>query len=254
MKWVFIIFVGLFHINSAQSEDLYLQSDFWCPYTCDPKDQNHQGYIIDIAREVFEQKGITVHYAIVPWARSLVMTQHNSQFASPGSAQDEGEGLIIPEVKIGVSENSYIVKKIRNLDIQSIEDLTDKRLGVVKGYQYWPELDDYINSAVSGVHLLHGSDPLEKGLRMLESDHLDVIVDDSNVVRSTAKRLNFQDDIKFISPNQKGVDLYISFSPKDGVGEKYAKILSDGILNLRKSGQLQNILAKYNLKDWVDKS
>lgn len=42
----------------------------------------------------------------------------------------------------------------------------------------------------------------------------------------------------------------IAFSPALPQSEKYAEILSAGIAELRKSGELKQILSKYGLEDW----
>jgi len=43
-------------------------------------------------------------------------------------------------------------------------------------------------------------------------------------------------------------DIYIAFSPKNPNSKKYAKILSDGMLEIKRSGELQKILDKYSIK------
>ncbi|QTA83556.1 Uncharacterized protein dnl_59690 [Desulfonema limicola] len=46
--------------------------------------------------------------------------------------------------------------------------------------------------------------------------------------------------------------IYIAFSPVNPESSKYARILSQGIIELREKGRLQQILGKYHLKDWKD--
>ncbi|SFV56538.1 ABC transporter, periplasmic domain [hydrothermal vent metagenome] len=45
-------------------------------------------------------------------------------------------------------------------------------------------------------------------------------------------------------------NVYLAFSPNNPHSKEYAKILSEGINTLRKSGELDKILAKYGLHDW----
>jgi len=44
--------------------------------------------------------------------------------------------------------------------------------------------------------------------------------------------------------------LYIAFSPKNPKSKEYAKLITDGIEQMRLSGELSQILAKYKLTDW----
>lgn len=44
--------------------------------------------------------------------------------------------------------------------------------------------------------------------------------------------------------------MYIAFSPAISQSKEYARILSEGVDTLRKSGELKTILKKYGLDDW----
>ena len=46
------------------------------------------------------------------------------------------------------------------------------------------------------------------------------------------------------------VDVYIACSPNKPNSIVYTKLLSEGIVDLRKTGELQKTLEKYALKDW----
>lgn len=45
-------------------------------------------------------------------------------------------------------------------------------------------------------------------------------------------------------------NLYIAFSNKDPEAAKLARLLDEGIQNLRKTKKLNAILAKYGIEDW----
>ena len=44
--------------------------------------------------------------------------------------------------------------------------------------------------------------------------------------------------------------IYIAFSPKRADSQRYARMLSEGVVQLRRTGRLAVILSKYGLKDW----
>ncbi|MEK2644629.1 transporter substrate-binding domain-containing protein [Bdellovibrio sp. BCCA] len=58
--------------------------------------------------------------------------------------------------------------------------------------------------------------------------------------------------LKNARPNLKDSEpfLYVGFSPNNPKSKIYAKILNQGIDDLRRSGELRRILEKYNLEDW----
>ncbi|THB75581.1 MAG: hypothetical protein D6B28_00005, partial [Gammaproteobacteria bacterium] len=106
-------------------------------------------------------------------------------------------------------------------------------------------------SSDSKVISIAGNDPLERLIKMLIVKRVDAILEDHAVFSYTANRIGFTDYRYAGDDKSDPVDnkLYIAFSPATRSNE-YAKLLSKGISNLRKSGELSRILAKYGLKDW----
>ena len=64
-----------------------------------------------------------------------------------------------------------------------------------------------------------------------------------NVLIAARKRISFVFD--------HFEKIYIAFSPQKPESHKLAKILSEGMLKLRESGKLEEILNKYGLSDWI---
>jgi len=44
--------------------------------------------------------------------------------------------------------------------------------------------------------------------------------------------------------------IYIAFSPKRADSQRYARMLSEGVVPLRRTGRLAVTLSKYGFKDW----
>ena len=126
-------------------------------------------------------------------------------------------------------------------------------LGTISGYDYG-DLNPYIASqlrAGSGkVEEMHGNDALQANLRKLMDHRLDVLVEDQLVVEYAARKLGVDKRLKpagTVDPRNKAG---IAFSAKDPNAEEYARILSTGILELRRSGALKPILRRYAVPDW----
>jgi polar amino acid transport system substrate-binding protein len=56
--------------------------------------------------------------------------------------------------------------------------------------------------------------------------------------------------IKLAGQGSEIAYIYIAFSPKRADSQRYARTLSAGVVQLRRTGQLAVILSKYGLKDW----
>ena len=55
---------------SNPRQRVVIAADPWCPHNCEAGSE-HEGYMIDIAREAFGLAGIDVEYVNMSWARAL---------------------------------------------------------------------------------------------------------------------------------------------------------------------------------------
>ena len=79
---------------------------------------------------------------------------------------------------------------------------------------------------------------------------IDAIVDNEAVILHVARRMGVNDQIKLAGHGSEIAYIYIAFSPKRADSQRYARMLSAGVVQLRRTGQLAVILSKYGLKDW----
>ncbi len=97
---------------------------------------------------------------------------------------------------------------------------------------------------------MYGMNPLEKNIKMLLSGRIDAVIATEPVFWYFANRMDIKDQIKVSGVAVKPEKAYIAFSPVIPQSKEYAKILSNGVAKLRKSGELEQILIKYGLEDW----
>jgi len=100
------------------------------------------------------------------------------------------------------------------------------------------------------VQALGGDKPLERNIKKLVAGRVTVVIEASPVFMYYATKLGVQDKVRFAGTAVEPQKAYIAFSPKHPKSKEYAKMLSDGIDAMRKSGELKKILEKYGLKDW----
>ena len=84
-----------------------------------------------------------------------------------------------------------------------------------------------------------------------------MIPEDKAVFIYTANAMGVWDEIEVagVDPitSKEALDeskLYIAFSHRNPKSKQYAKLITDGIEQMRLSGELSEILAKYGLTDW----
>lgn len=233
----------------AKADEIYLEADLWCPYTCVPN-SSQEGYLIDLARAIFEPLGHQVNYQTLPWPRALKNAQTLENHAAVGAGPDEGEDLIFPDETVGQAVNVFVTHHTSSWRFTGVSSLKGQRIAAVNGYQYSDVIDQYLSENQDKIHWLFGDDPLSKGLKMLRAGHIDTLLDDKNVVIETARRESLLSRIRFAGDVNPAVNLYIAFSPVSPKGKMYARQLSEGVQRLRETGELQKILQRYDLNDW----
>ncbi len=249
---LFFSLVFLIHSNSY-AETITLRADEWCPYTCTPE-SDQPGFMIEIAKAIFEPVGVKVDYQLMNWARAVSETRKGKFNAVVGANVADVPGFILPDVPQGMSLNYFWTRVDSDFTYKDINSVKGKKIGVINGYSYGgKELDDPIARRNPAFVVLPGDDALIKLIKMTEARRLDAFVENPYVLEYSlsTKLTAYQDKFKPVSKNiVSEPELYIAFSPQIKDSKKYAKIVSDGMKKLRKSGMLKSILQKYKIKDW----
>ncbi|MBF0239723.1 MAG: transporter substrate-binding domain-containing protein [SAR324 cluster bacterium] len=97
--WIFVILVTLFlmFLNHAvaDSKTISIGADVWHPYNGVAK-SSELGFMIDIAVEVFKEKGYTVDYKNLPWNRAKDECRKGNIDAVVGAFIDDVPDFIFP--------------------------------------------------------------------------------------------------------------------------------------------------------------
>ncbi|GAB6039672.1 substrate-binding periplasmic protein [Endothiovibrio diazotrophicus] len=249
-----LLLVGLAAGASAPaSADLItLRADEWCPYNCAP-DSDKPGYLVEIAKRVFEGAGHQVDYQLLNWARAIEETRAGKYTAIVGAARGDAEDFVFPAEVLGKSVNAFVARKDDPWSYTGIASLENRKLGVVRDYSYNDAVDGYVEAHKNDaerVQIASGDNALEVNLRKLQKGRLDTVVDGQYVLTYTLTRLGLNDSIHLAGADDSPDPIYIAFSPKAPKAGEYAELLATGVAAMRASGELQQILAKYGLSDW----
>ena len=250
MKKLILIFITL--TSYLQSDTITLIADEWCPYNCS-KNSKNLGYMVDITKLIFEKKGHNVVYEEnIAWDKAIQLTREGKYTAVIGAYKDDAVDFIFPKVSQGISTNSFFTKQSSSWVYKDISSLKDITIGAVQGYSYGPELDQYIKKYKNDstkVQLISGNRSIYYNAKKLLYGTIDTMLEDSNVLEYYFKVKNKNIPFKIVGTSYFD-DIYIAFSPKNPNAQKYADILSNGMIEIRKNGELNKILSKYSLKDW----
>jgi len=250
-KWLLLICFAILAI-ATHAEVITICADNWCPYNCDT-DSDKPGYVIEIAKQVFAKSGITVEYKIMPWTRAIAVCRTGEINAIVGAAKSDAPDFVFPSNSLGQSGYSIFVTQGATWTYTGIASLKGKTLGVINDYAYTEELDAYIKENRNDpkkIQVASGIDAKEINIKKLQGGRIDAFVESPSVMLYALNKMGLEDKFKMVGMVGQSDDLYIAFSPAIPKSKDYAKILSDGVAALRKSGALATLLSNYGLKDW----
>ena len=177
------------------SNPIEVRADEWCPYNCDPK-EDRKGYLIDILIKAFGEENI--NYETMNWARAISETKKGTYNAIIGATKDEGRDFIFSQ-PLGINQNCFYSNKNVNLKYAGIDSLKSIKLGIVKDYSYYPELNKYIKLNIENKNLIdesYGDFVLQKLVKKIQNHDIDAFVEDQNVVNYYLKINTYIDFLK----------------------------------------------------------
>lgn len=121
--------------SSIMADTITLRADEWCPYNCTPN-SSQIGYMIEIAKEIFESAGHQIDYQTLNWARAIEETRAGKFNGIVGAAKGDAPDFIFPTEALGVSVNAFVTGKDNSWTFTGIESLNGKTLGVIRNYSY----------------------------------------------------------------------------------------------------------------------
>ncbi len=248
---IFVLFFITFQVCPASADTIRLTADEWCPFNCSPASSS-PGYVVEIAKEIFQKAGHKVIYVVKPWDTALEDVKKGKDTGIIAVTPTESNTLIYPSEPVGRPRNTFFVRKDDPWTYSDPQSLDNKRLGVIKYYDYGTDLNNYIyaNLGTDAVYIAEGLDPLKDNFKRLVDKKIDVLAEDSSVGAYMASRMNIQNKIKQVDSNMPATPIFIAFSPQNPKAQEYATLFDKGIQELRSSGKLAKILKRYGLSDW----
>lgn len=244
------LIISLFALLTVEGEIVRLRADHWMPFNGDPG-SDRPGAIVEIARRVFAEHGITVEYTVAPWARAVKDCEEGLIEGVIGASKEDSEVLVYPEEPQGELRLALVVPQTSTFTYTGVESLAKVRLGCVLDYAYTDEIDAHIEANKGRtVNALGGDNPVAQALVLFQRNRLDVFIEDFRVFSEAAREAGMKPEAFKVAATIDTSPLYIAFSPKLPGSTRLASLLSAGTARLRASGELAKILARHGMEDW----
>jgi polar amino acid transport system substrate-binding protein len=246
---LFCLILSSWSAASAAEVTLRIRADAWMPFNGEP-DAARPGYVIELARLIFEPAGVKIDYALMPWTDALKAARGGEIDAVIGANPTEAEGLLLPKQSAGMPRIGLFVKKENPWVYGSLQSLNSVHLGVIASYSYWDSFDAYLKNSRSGkIVYFQGETPLTDGIAQLKSGKIDVMAETLAVFIWTVRSEGGSPADYRVAFLQAGEPIYMAFA-KNETGRRCAQIFDEGMARIRKSGELATVLKRYGLSDW----
>lgn len=231
-------------------------TDDYCPFSC-LIDNSPAGIQLDAMETILTKHGYQLKAIPLGIERSATLSKQKSlDFVSAVSEFDaEALGLEINKVPFGALRVFFFTHADQKFEYSDVSSLKKRQLGIIQGYGLTEPLDKYVADPnhASNIVILKGEKPNERLIRMLEGRRVDTVPMTAAVFWYLYKTLNLKGQYLIagelgleIPPKRTGI--YIGTKQGDDPRIKnLVKLIDQGLADMKKSGELEKIAAKYGV-------
>lgn len=248
MKFLTLILSAVLLPLSTAFATITVHSDRWMPMNGTPLEET-PGYAIELLVNAFtDDEDLT--YVLEPWADSLDNVAKGKAQVVIGAAKDEAPNLIFPVEPVAHVQYGLWAKKDSTF-VYSKDALAKIKVGVVKGYTYWADLDALVKDNAENIVSFSGENALADAIDALQKGEIDLFPESIPVFTWGLKDAKL-DKADFVTKHaEDGGLIYVAFTNSTR-GRELADKWDAKIAEFRKDGTLAAILAKYEVSDWKE--
>ncbi|MCV2361258.1 transporter substrate-binding domain-containing protein [Paucibacter sp. TC2R-5] len=234
-----------------QRKPVALVANDWCPQHCESGAPD-KGYVVDIVTQALQSQGVpyTLHY--FPWSRAMRMVDRG-----------EVDGLLTPTVPgfpkyifhaqaVGYQQYCFYADKSSQWRYRQPADLQNQHIAMLADSGLG-EVDDYLKAHHSTITVTRfkGEQHFAKRLFIfLGLKRADTVVLSTDVFEYGQSKGDIGRNFQAVGCLEKE-KMVVGLSKKDERrSQMIGEALDQGIIQLRKSGQLAKTLARYGMRDW----
>jgi polar amino acid transport system substrate-binding protein len=247
-RWV-VLAAWLLQACTGQAEVIRVVSpDYWCPYSC-KAGSPAEGYIVDLLRVALERHGHSLKYENVNYARALQDARHGGYALITTVYPEEAPGFVFTQEPVSRASYCFYTRPENPWRFAGSASLAGMHVGVINGYSYGAQMNALIKREAASFEVQSGDTLTQRLAVMVSLKRLDSFIEDHNVVRYLLKS---QPELQLKEAGCVPQNFtYMALSPALAGSPALARVIDAEIRNLRRSGQLKEILARYGLSDWV---
>ncbi len=138
-----IALAGLFLAPRLPADTITLTADAYMPYTGDSS-KGELGFMIELAKAIWEKKGYTVTYQSMGWKEAVTQTRSGSFTAIVGANRDDVPDFLFPDVEEAALQGVFYKAPASDWAYASPDSLTKVCVGAIYDYKYSPEIAAYL--------------------------------------------------------------------------------------------------------------
>ena len=239
---------------------LTMVADNWCPFNCDPADAN-PGYLIELAKKVFEPEGYTIAYSIVPWTRAIEEVTAGKYDILIAASHDESPEILFPEGPAVSCGFDVFVRDDNPFVWKGVESVRDKRIGGVQNYMYSTAINAYIdeNRKTPGhkVQIMRGDNALPLNIKKLLGGRIDVLFENAAVLNYQFAQMGKDLEDLGITGTPKKIGTadtaetmcYLGFTPAKPRSKELARLLTERAKKMEADGTMHALRVKYGIPE-----
>lgn len=236
-------------VMPLHADTITIRADAWYPMNGEPGAEK-PGYMIELARAVFNPAGHTVDYALMPWERAVKSVRSGEFDCVVGAYKEDAPDFVFPEEHWGLDETHLWVTPDSDWKYDGVESLQGKTVGLIGGYAYGEEFDAFFEENPKQAQYLKANNALEQNIKKVMGGRIDTTAESPSVMRAKLKDMGLEG--KLVSAGRLGepTPMYIACSPANKSSQTYVDLVDKGTRELRAEGKLESILDRYGLEDW----
>lgn len=166
--------------SDALPKKLHLASTQWCPYVCSGP---HSGGVSQYIAEILAQHDVALNVTQMPWSRAVKQAKEGVYDGLLTVGETEARALSYTNTPIGYYQTCFLSLKSSDVTLSEPFALNGARLGIVQGYGYGWELDQFIEKSADGLVAISGFKVFSRLVRLLSKKRVDMIAVDTRELR-----------------------------------------------------------------------
>ena len=246
-SWI-ILLLSTVWMNSLLAETITIRADYWYPMNGDPNSEK-PGYMIELAKAIFEPNGIAVDYQLMPWPRAIQQVRLGHHDCVVGAYKESVPDFTFAHDHWGMDQTLFYKLKGDTWEYTgNLDDLIGRKVGVIRAYSYGAELDKVFKSL--NAQSASGDNAIETNIKKMFSGRIDTLIESYYVMQTKLSELNLTKRIVSAGDSQQGQPMYLACSPESKRSKRFIRIVNEAMPKLKNNGQLKRILNKYDIQVW----